>query len=152
MNILVINAGSSSLKYQLIDMNDEHIVAKGLCERIGTISAVLKHKCKGVETIIEKPMPTHKEAIKLVLDALTDVNYGAIESLSEISAVGHRVLHSGEDFTDSALVSKDVMMKCEKNKPLGPLHMEANIAGVYACQAVLPDVPMALVFDTSFHL
>ncbi|MBQ2723069.1 MAG: acetate kinase [Clostridia bacterium] len=152
MNILVINAGSSSLKYQLINMDNESVIAKGICEKIGLADSFCVHKCKGNEIKLVHKMPTHKEAMQLVLDALTHKEYGAIESMDEIAAVGHRVLHSGEDFTDSVLVTDEVMQICEKNKPLGPLHMGPNISGVYACQEVMPNAPMALVFDTSFHL
>ena len=151
MKILVINAGSSSLKYQLIDMTDESVVAKGLCERITMDSSVLTQKVAGKDKlVIESPMPTHKEAMELVLKALLDEKNGAIKSVKEIGAVGHRVLHSGEDFKSSVVVDDDVIAKCKKNIDLGPLHMPGNISCVEACREVM-DVPMVLVFDTTFH-
>lgn len=151
MKILVINAGSSSLKYQLIDMTDESVVAKGLCERITMDSSVLTQKVAGKDKlVIESPMPTHKEAMELVLKALLDEKNGAIKSVKEIGAVGHRVLHSGEDFKCSVVVDDDVIAKCKKNIDLGPLHMPGNISCVEACREVM-DVPMVLVFDTTFH-
>lgn len=151
MKILVVNAGSSSLKYQLIEMDNESVLAKGVCERIGQQNAVLVHKGK-TETRIEKPMPTHKEAMQLVLEALVDKDYGVIDSMQEIAAVGHRVLHSGEDFKDSVLISDDeVLKKIESNVDLGPLHMPANIMGIKACKEVMPWAPQVAVFDTTFH-
>lgn len=150
MKILVINAGSSSLKYQLIQMNDESIVAKGVCERIGQSKSILIHSGKS-EVKIEKPMPTHTQAIKMVLAALIDPNYGVISSMSEIVAVGHRVLHSGEDFNSSVLITDDVLKVIESNVELGPLHMPANIMGIKACKEVMPKAPMVAVFDTTFH-
>lgn len=151
MKILVVNAGSSSLKYQLIEMDNESVLAKGVCERIGQQNAVLVHKGK-TETRIEKPMPTHKEAMQLVLEALVDKDYGVIDSMQEIAAVGHRVLHSGEDFKDSVLISDDeVLKKIESNVDLGPLHMPANIMGIKACKEVMPWAPQIAVFDTTFH-
>ena len=151
MKILVVNAGSSSLKYQLIDMNNEEVIAKGLCERITMDGSLLTQTAKGKQKIvIESPMPTHKEAMELVLKALLDKDNGAIQSVKEISAVGHRVLHSGEDFKCSVVVDDDVITKCKKNIDLGPLHMPGNISCVEACREVM-DVPMVLVFDTTFH-
>ena len=151
MKILVINAGSSSLKYQLIDMDTETAIAKGNCERIGIKKSFLKHKANGKEVIIEQDMPTHTEAIKLVLDTLINKEYGVISSMKEIDAVGHRVLHSGEDFKGPALATEENIQKCLGNAELGPLHQMANIAGVRACKEVMPDTPMCLVFDTTFH-
>lgn len=151
MKILVINAGSSSLKYQLIDMDTETAIAKGNCERIGIKKSFLKHKANGKEVVIEQDMPTHTEAIKLVLDTLINKEYGVISSMKEIDAVGHRVLHSGEDFKGPALVTEENIQKCLGNAELGPLHQMANIAGVRACLEVMPDTPMCLVFDTTFH-
>lgn len=151
MKILVINAGSSSLKYQLIDMDTETAIAKGGCERIGIKKSFLKHKANGKEVIIEQDMPTHTEAIKLVLDTLINKEYGVISSMKEIDAVGHRVLHSGEDFKGPALATEENIQKCLGNAELGPLHQMANIAGVRACKEVMPDTPMCLVFDTTFH-
>ena len=151
MKILVINAGSSSLKYQLIDMKDESVIAKGNCEKIGLESSFIKHKTQKGEIKIEKFMPTHNEAIELVLSCLLDKKHGAIKSLEEIGAVGHRVLHGGEIYTDSVLVDDEVMKNLESLKPLGPLHMPANIMGIRACQQVMPNVPNVAVFDTAFH-
>ena len=151
MKILVINAGSSSLKYQLIDMDTETAIAKGGCERIGIKKSFLKHKANGKEIIIDQDMPTHTEAIKLVLDTLINKEYGVISSMKEIDAVGHRVLHSGEDFKGPALATEENIQKCLGNAELGPLHQMANIAGVRACKEVMPDTPMCLVFDTTFH-
>lgn len=152
MKILVINAGSSSLKYQLIDMETEKVVAKGLCERIGIEGSKLTHKLPGqTDVVISSPMPDHNEAIRLVLEALADKKHGAVKSMDEIGAVGHRMVHSAEDFTESVLVTDEVMNICKANIDLAPLHQPANIMGVEACRKVMPNVPMALVFDTAFH-
>ena len=151
MKILVVNAGSSSLKYQLIDMDTETVIAKGGCERIGIRGSNLKHKTAKGETVIEKDMPNHKVAIQLVLDALVNPEYGAIKSMDEIDAVGHRVVHSAEDFNCSVLMTDEVMEKCRKNAELAPLHMPANILGIEACKEAMPGKPMAFVFDTAFH-
>lgn len=151
MKILVINAGSSSLKYQLIDMATEKAIAKGGCERIGLDGSFCKHKANGKETVINAAMPTHKEAIKVVLDALVDKEHGAIKSMKEIDAVGHRIVHSGEVFNDSVLLTDEVMKTIESLSELAPLHQPANIIGVRACQAIMPDIPMVGVFDTAFH-
>ena len=153
MKILVINAGSSSLKYQLIDMENESLLAKGLCERIG-IDGRLSHKPQNGKPAYEADMafPTHKEAIEAVLDKLTSAEYGVVESMSEIGAVGHRVLHGGSEFTESCLVDdacEDAIKKCF---PLGPLHNPANLMGIKACQAVMPGTPQVAVFDTSFGM
>ncbi len=151
MKILVVNAGSSSLKYQLIEMDNESVLAKGVCERIGQENAVLVHK-GSKEVRIEKPMPTHKEAMQLVLEALVDKEYGVIGSMEEIAAVGHRVLHSGEDFKESVLIKDDeVLKRIEGNIELGPLHMPANVMGIKACKEVMPWAPQVAVFDTTFH-
>lgn len=151
MKILVVNAGSSSLKYQLIEMDNESVLAKGVCERIGQENAVLVHK-GSKEVRIEKPMPTHKEAMQLVLAALLDKEYGVIGSMEEIAAVGHRVLHSGEDFKESVLIKDDeVLKRIEGNIELGPLHMPANVMGIKACKEVMPWAPQVAVFDTTFH-
>lgn len=151
MKILVVNAGSSSLKYQLIEMDNESVLAKGVCERIGQENAVLVHK-GSKEVRIEKPMPTHKEAMQLVLEALVDKDYGVIGSMEEIAAVGHRVLHSGEDFKESVLIKDDeVLKRIEGNIELGPLHMPANVMGIKACKEVMPWAPQVAVFDTTFH-
>ena len=148
MKILVINAGSSSLKYQLIDMETEAVAAKGLCERIGMEGSKLTHKANGQATEILSPMPTHQEAIQLVLNALTDEKIGVVKSLG---AIGHRVVASGEYFDRTTLVDDKVMELLEKTVPLAPLHNLAAITGIKACQAVVPDKPNAVVFDTSFH-
>ena len=151
MKILVINAGSSSLKYQLIDMETEVAIAKGGCERIGLEGSFLKHNGKKQVTI-ESPMPNHESAIKLVLDALIDGEHGVISSMSEIDAVGHRIVHSGEDFDRSVLLTDEVIETCRNNTELAPLHQPANLTGVAACKAVLPEgTPMVGVFDTAFH-
>ena len=150
MKILVINAGSSSLKYQLIETETQDVLAKGVCERIGLDGAVLKHSGKTKVEIKEK-MPTHKEAIKFVLDALVSKEYGVIADMSEIAAVGHRVLHAGENFNDSVLVTPETLKLIESNTDLGPLHMPANIMGIKACREAMPNAPMVAVFDTTFH-
>lgn len=151
MKILVVNAGSSSLKYQLFDMDTEKVIVKGGCERIGIRGSKLTHKTDKGETDIEKDMPNHKVAMQLVLEALVHPEYGVIKSMSEIDAVGHRVLHSGGDFDGSVLLTDEVLAICKKNAELGPLHMPANILGIEACREVMPDTPMGLVFDTAFH-
>ncbi len=151
MKVLVVNAGSSSLKYQLIDMETEKVIAKGGCEKIGLDGSFCKHKANGKETTITSPMPTHKEAIQIVLSALIDKEYGAIKSMSEIDAVGHRIVHSGEIFNDSVLITEENMKKIESLSELAPLHQPANIIGVNACKAIMPNVPMVGVFDTAFH-
>ena len=152
MKILVVNAGSSSLKYQLIDMTDESVVLKGVCERITFEGGVLTQKTfDGKETVIKQDMPTHKEAMQLVLTAMLDKEKGALKDISEISAVGHRVLHSAEDFKASVVIDDEVIKICEKNIDLGPLHMPGNIACIKSCREVMPGVPMVAVFDTTFH-
>ena len=152
MKILVINAGSSSLKYQLIDMENESVALKGLCERITFTGGVLTQKtADGRETVIKQDMPSHKEAMELVLKAMLDPEKGAIKSVDEIGAVGHRVLHSGEDFKQSVVIDDEVIKICEKNAELGPLHMPGNIACIKSCREVMKGVPMVAVFDTTFH-
>lgn len=151
MKILVINAGSSSLKYQFIDMTDERVIAKGLVEQIGDTLGRIKHSGKA-EYVEERPIPDHLVAFDMVVKALTDSEHGVIGSLDEISAVGHRVLHSGPDFTDSTLIDEDSLNKCKKNAVFGPLHMPANISCIEAAQKILPDTPMCAVFDTAFHM
>ncbi len=152
MKILVINAGSSSLKYQLIDIETEEVLAKGLCERIGIDGSRLKHSPEGKdEVIIEKPMKDHSDAIKLVLEALTDKEYGVIADMSEISAVGHRVVHGGEAFSKSVVIDDAVKKAIEECIPLAPLHNPPNIIGVEACEKSMPGVPQVAVFDTAFH-
>ncbi len=152
MKVLVINAGSSSLKYQLMDTDTQAVLAKGLCERIG-IDGRLTHKvpAKDLKLEFEIAMPTHAEAIQSVLDALTSAEHGVIQSMSEIDAVGHRVVHGGEKFAASARIDADVMAALEECIPLAPLHNPANITGIKACQAVMPSTPMVAVFDTAFH-
>ncbi len=151
MKVLVINSGSSSLKYQLIDMETEGVIAKGTCERIGIEGSKLTHKAKGVETVISQPMPDHTVAVSLVLNALTDKEIGVITSMSDIDAVGHRAVASGEVFKQPVLVSEDSIAKFEALSDLAPLHNPAALVGVKACLAAMPNTPMALVFDTSFH-
>ena len=151
MKILVVNAGSSSLKYQLFDMDTEKVIVKGGCERIGIRGSKLTHKTEHGETDIEQDMPNHKVAMQMVLQALVHPSYGVIKSMTEIDAVGHRVLHSGGDFDRSVLLTDEVLKICKKNAELGPLHMPANINGIEACKEVMPYTPMALVFDTAFH-
>ncbi len=152
MKILVINAGSSSLKYQLINMVDESVILKGVCERITFTGGVLTQKTfDGKELVISQDMPSHKEAMELVLKAMLDPDKGALKNISEISAVGHRVLHSGEDFHSSVVIDDEVIKICEKNAELGPLHMPGNIACIKSCREVMPGVPMVAVFDTTFH-
>ena len=153
MKILVINAGSSSLKFQLIDMDDESVKAKGLVERIGIEGTHFKQTVTEGNKVIEftRNMADHTEAIAAVLEALTDKENGAIESLDEIGACGHRVLHGGETFKASALVTEESMKAIEDLVPLGPLHQPPNIAGIKACQAVMPGKPNVAVFDTAFH-
>ena len=151
MKVLVINAGSSSLKYQLIDMETEKAIAKGGCERIGIPGSFLKHKANGKEVTITRDMPTHKAAIELMLAALVDKEHGAIKDMSEIDAVGHRILHSGGDYDRSVLIDEEVKRVCLANAELAPLHQKANIMGVDACKAVMPNVPMVATFDTAFH-
>ena len=151
MKVLVINSGSSSLKYQLIGMETEGVIAKGTCERIGIEGSKLTHKAKGVETVISQPMPDHTVAVSLVLNALTDKEIGVITSMSDIDAVGHRAVASGEVFKQPVLVSEDSIAKFEALSDLAPLHNPAALIGVKACLAAMPNTPMALVFDTSFH-
>ncbi len=154
MKILIVNAGSSSLKYQLIDMQDESTLAKGLVERIG-MGTTGHHNCKigGKEVLDweEAPIENHVQACQMMLDALTDKEYGAVKDMSEISAVGHRVLHGGSKFSESVIINQDVLDAIEENIPLGPLHNPANLQGIKACQAVMPGTPMVAVFDTAFH-
>ncbi|MBQ2957241.1 MAG: acetate kinase [Clostridia bacterium] len=152
MKILVINAGSSSLKYQLIDMVDESVIAKGLCERIGIEGSLLTHKY-GADGKFElkTPMKDHKDAMAAVLDALQDADHGVIKSIDEIGAVGHRVLHGGMEFTASCIIDDKCIEAIKKCIPLGPLHNPANLQGIQACQAVMPTTPMVAVFDTAFH-
>ena len=152
MKILIVNAGSSSLKYQLIDMDDESTLAKGLVEKIGLDMGKLKHKAGDKEFVVEQKIDNHVIATQMMLDALTDPEHGVVKSMDEIGAVGHRVLHGGPNFTESVIVNKEVEDAIEENIPLGPLHNPANLAGIRACQAVMPNTPMVAVFDTAFHM
>ncbi len=151
MNVLVINCGSSSLKYQLINSESEEVLAKGLCERIGIDGRLTYQKAGLDKEITEAAMPTHKEAIQMVLDALVNDKTGAIKSLSEIEAVGHRIVHGGEKFASSVVITEEVIKAVEECNDLAPLHNPANIIGIRACQALMPNVPMVGVFDTAFH-
>ncbi|GFR36524.1 acetate/propionate family kinase [Thermobrachium celere] len=152
MKVLVINCGSSSLKYQLINMENEKVMAKGLVERIGLEGSQLKHQPEGMDKIvIEKLMKDHKDAIKVVLDALLDENHGVIKDMNEISAVGHRVVHGGEKYSGSVLITEDVMKVLEECTHLAPLHNPPNIIGINACKDLMPQTPMVAVFDTAFH-
>ena len=153
MKILVINAGSSSLKYQLIDMETENVMAKGLCERIG-IGGHLKHSpLVGGKPVYDEDidLPTHAEAIAAVIEKLTSPEYGVVASMKEIDAVGHRVVHGGEKFASSVLITDEVMAAIDECSPFAPLHNPANITGINACREVMGDVPMVAVFDTAFH-
>ena len=151
MNVLVINAGSSSLKYQLMNPETGDVTAKGLCERI-YIDGRLTHKVGDKKVVKEIPMPTHSEAISAVLDILQDAEHGVIKSVDEIDAVGHRVLHGGMKFSDSCIIDDACIKAIEDCIPLGPLHNPANLMGIRACQAVMPGKPQVAVFDTAFHM
>lgn len=152
MNVLVINCGSSSLKFQVIDMEKKEVKAKGLVERIGIADSRVKYEPTEMdEVVISQDIPNHKVAIKLVLDAITDENHGVVGSLSEIQAVGHRVVHGGEAFNESVLINDEVMKTLEECVELAPLHNPANILGIEACQELMPKTPMVGVFDTAFH-
>ena len=152
MKVLVINCGSSSLKFQLIDSESEHCLAKGLCERIGIEGSMITYAPEGGDK--EKtvtPMPDHTEAIRLVLEALTNSKTGVVGSLDEIGAVGHRVVHGGEKFAESVIINEDVLAAVEECNDLAPLHNPANLIGINACRKLMPDTPMVGVFDTAFH-
>ncbi|MBQ7972464.1 MAG: acetate kinase [Lachnospiraceae bacterium] len=152
MNILVINCGSSSLKYQLINSDTEAVLAKGLCERIGAEGSVLNHTpAGGDKVVIESPMPNHTQAIQLVIDALTNDAHGVVKSLDEIDAVGHRIVHGGEKFASSVIINEEVLAAIEECNDLAPLHNPANLIGINACKEIMPNVPMVAVFDTAFH-
>ena len=151
MNILVLNCGSSSLKYQLINMEDESVIAKGLVERIGIDGSILTHKPTGKDKyVVETPMKDHNIAVKLVLDALMDAEHGVIKSTDEIAAVGHRVLHAGEKYIESCLVTEDVKKVVRECFDLGPLHNPANLIGIEAVEAAMPGKPNVAVWDTAF--
>ncbi len=151
MKILVINAGSSSLKYQLINMQDESVLAKGLVERIGIEGSNLVHKFAGKELKVVQPLANHVEAIELVLNALTQGEGAVIKDMGEILAVGHRVVHGGEKFAESTVITDEVMQAIQENAALAPLHNPPNIMGIEACKKVMPNTPMVAVFDTAFH-
>lgn len=153
MKILVINCGSSSLKYQLIDMDNESVVAKGLCERIGIEGSKLTHKATGKDDyVVEREMPTHVTAIEMVMEALQDPTYGVIKDTSEIAAVGHRVLHGGTTYSDSIIVDEDVKRVIRECFDLGPLHNPANLMGIEACEKTMPGTPNVAVWDTGFGM
>lgn len=151
MKILVLNAGSSSLKYQLIDMSNENLLVKGLCERINIDGRISQKNFLGKEFKKEVALKNHTDAMNLVLESILDSEYGVIKSLDEIDAIGHRVLHAAEEYDDSVLITDEVIKACEKNIELGPLHMPANIACIKSCKNILPNIPMVAVFDTTFH-
>jgi len=152
MKVLVINCGSSSLKFQLIDSESEEVLAKGLCERIGIDGGMVTYQPKGRDKIIKNAeMPDHTEAVKLVIDALIDKENGVISSLDEIGAVGHRIVHGGESFSSATLINDEVINAIEECNDLAPLHNPANLIGIRSCQKIMPNVPMVAVFDTAFH-
>lgn len=151
MNVLVINCGSSSLKYQLINSDTEDVLAKGLCERIGIDGRLVYQKAGCDKEITEAAMPTHKEAIQMVLDALVNDKTGAVKSLSEVNAVGHRIVHGGEKFASSVVITDEVLEAVAQCNDLAPLHNPANLIGINACKELMPGVPMVAVFDTAFH-
>ena len=151
MNILVINCGSSSLKFQLINAESEEVLAKGLCERIGIDGRLTYQPAGGEKEISEKAMPTHTEAIQFVIDALTNEKTGVVKSLSEIGAVGHRIVHGGEKFASSVVITEEVKKAVEECNDLAPLHNPANLIGVEACEKLMPGTHMVAVFDTAFH-
>lgn len=151
MNILVINCGSSSLKFQLINSDTEAVLAKGLCERIGIDGRLTYQPAGGAKEVTDDAMPTHTEAIQLVINALTNAKTGVIKSLSEVGAVGHRVVHGGEKFASSVVITPEVKAAIEECNDLAPLHNPANLIGIEACEKLMPGVPMVAVFDTAFH-
>ena len=151
MNVLVINCGSSSLKFQLINSESEAVLAKGLCERIGIDGRLTYQPAGGEKNVFEKAMPTHTEAIQFVIDALTDADTGVVKSLDEIGAVGHRVVHGGEKFAKSVVVTPEVKAAIAECNDLAPLHNPANLIGIEACESLMPGTPQVVVFDTAFH-
>ena len=151
MNVLVINCGSSSLKYQLIDSDTEAVLAKGLCERIGIDGRLVYQKAGNDKEITEASMPTHKEAIQMVLEALTNEKTGAIKSLAEVNAIGHRIVHGGEKFASSAIITDEMIKAVEECNDLAPHHNPANLIGIRVCSELMPNVPQVGVFDTAFH-
>ncbi|RQD70352.1 MAG: acetate kinase [Tindallia sp. MSAO_Bac2] len=152
MKVLVLNCGSSSLKYQIINMENEELLAKGIAERIGLEGSFVKHEpSNGEKEVIETELKDHKDAIKVLIDALLDSNYGVLSSMDEINAVGHRVVHAGEKFSGSVMITQDVIDALEECSDLAPLHNPPNLMGIYACQEIMPNTPMVGVFDTAFH-
>ncbi|MEG2641455.1 MAG: acetate kinase, partial [Eubacterium sp.] len=152
MNVLVINCGSSSLKYQMLDMDTEAVLAKGLAERIGIEGSVVTHQPAGKDKVkFQRPMETHKEALDIIMKALVDPTCGVLKSLNEIDAVGHRTVHGAETFANSVIIDDEVIAKMEDCSELAPLHNPANLIGIRACQEILPGIPMVGVFDTAFH-
>lgn len=151
MKVLVINAGSSSLKYQLLNMDTEEVIAKGNCERIGLEKSFLKHKAKGNETIIEKPLSNHQDAVKLVFEVLVNEEIGVLDNISEIDAIGHRIVHGGEKYTKSCIITPEVLKEIRDLFELAPLHVIPNCMGIEGCLKVQPNIPNIAVFDTAFH-
>ena len=153
MKVLVINCGSSSLKYQLINPDSKEVFAKGLCERIGIEGSKFEYEvpAKDFEIKLESPMPTHQEALKLVVDHLVDQEHGVIASVEEVDAIGHRVVHGGETFASSVLITEEVIKAIEDNNDLAPLHNPANLMGIRTCMKLMPGKPNVAVFDTAFH-
>ena len=153
MNVLVVNAGSSSLKYQLFDTTTDTVYAKGICERIGSEGSLIDHKqlTKDLRFKKEAPMPTHSDAMKYVVEALTDAEHGCISSMDEIEAVGHRIVHGGAFFSESMLLTDEVLEKLKLCYDYAPLHTGAHIQGIQGCLEVMPSTPQVLVFDTAFH-
>ena len=151
MNVLVVNCGSSSLKYQVINSDTEEVAAKGLCERIGIDGRLVYQPAGGEKEITEAPMPTHTEAIRMVLDALVNPKTGVLKSLDEVEAIGHRVLHGGSKITESRVIDDEVIAVIDECCDLGPLHNPANLMGIRACMELMPGKPNVAVFDTAFH-
>ena len=151
MNVLVVNCGSSSLKFQLINSETEEVAAKGLCERIGIDGRLVYQPTNGEKEVTEAPMPTHTEAIKMVLDALVNEKTGVLKSLDDVEAIGHRVLHGGAKISDSCIINDEVISVIEECCDLGPLHNPANLMGIRACMELMPGKPNVAVFDTAFH-
>ena len=151
MKVLIVNCGSSSLKYQVIDSESEQVLAKGLCERIGIDGRLIYQPAGGEKEVTEAPMPSHTEAIQMVLDALVNEKTGILKSLAEVDAIGHRVLHGGAKITESCVINDEVLKVIEECCDLGPLHNPANLKGIYACQKLMPGKPNIAVFDTAFH-
>ncbi len=151
MKILVLNSGSSSLKYQVIDMKTEEMLAKGYFERIGQPNSFLTHKVNGIAHKFEHPAKNHEKAIDFVLNRLTNENYGVIKSLDELAGIGHRVVHGGEKFSDSVIITDEVIEEIKKCSDLAPLHNPACILGIEACKKIVPTKKMVAVFDTAFH-